>query len=75
MAVAEQIHQCVENLPESLQAEVLRFAETLRAKVDHEEVAWEDRQWSKLSLSLALRDMEDEESPEYSVSDLKESFS
>ena len=75
MAVVEKIQQCIKGLPEPLQAEVLRFAESLKAKTEQEDAAREDRQWSELSLTLALRGMEDEDSTEYSVSDLKEAFS
>ncbi|MEX2168501.1 MAG: hypothetical protein WD851_04275 [Pirellulales bacterium] len=75
MAVGERIQQCIKDLSEPMQAEVLRFAETLKAKLEQEQIAQEDRQWSELSLQLAMRGMEDEDSPEYSVSDLKEAFS
>lgn len=75
MAVGERIQQCIKDLSEPMQAEVLRFAETLKAKLEQDQIAQEDRQWSELSLQLALRGMEDEDSPEYSVSDLKEAFS
>lgn len=37
--------------------------------------AEEDQVWSRFSLSLAMRDMEDEDAVEYTATDLKESFS
>ncbi len=75
MAVAERITQRVQRLPEQLQAEVLDFVEYLLIKTERESAAEEGREWSRLSLSLAMRDMEDEEASEYSIADLKESFS
>lgn len=62
-------------LPERLQAEVLDFIEFLLARAEREQEIQDEQEWSDLSLSLAMRGMEDEGSPEYSVSDLKESFS
>ena len=75
MAVAEKIHEYVQRLPERLQAEVLDFVEYLLMKAERESMVQAEQEWSGLSLSLAMRGMEDEEGPEYSVSDLKESFS
>jgi hypothetical protein len=74
MAVSEKIRQSVERLPERLQAEVLDFVEYLLAKAERESTAQEKRDWSNLSLSFAMRGMEDEDGPEYAVSDLKETF-
>jgi hypothetical protein len=76
MAVAEKIEEYVRRLPERLQAEVLDFVEYLLAKAERESATREEREWTQLSLALAMRDMEeDEEDPDYSASDLKESFS
>jgi len=75
MAVAERIHQYVQRLPERLQAEVLDFVEYLLAKAERESASRDEQEWTNLSLSLAMREMEGEEGPEYSISDLKESFS
>lgn len=74
MAVSEKIQQSVQRLPERLQAEVLNFVEYLLAKEERESAAQEKRDWSNLSLSLAMRGMEAEEAPEYALSDLKETF-
>ncbi|MCR4319927.1 MAG: hypothetical protein NUV74_06280 [Candidatus Brocadiaceae bacterium] len=57
-------------LPESKQIEVLDFVEYLRLRTEKEE----NIEWIDLSLSSAMRGMEDEESP-YSLNDLKETFS
>ena len=66
MSLEEQIIQQIHELPESKKAEVLDFVEYLKAR-------GEERDWPLLSLSSAMRGMEDEAAP-YSVDDLKESF-
>ena len=75
MAVAERIHQYVQRLPERFQAEVLDFVEYLLAKAERERMVQDEKEWSDLSLSLAMRGMEEEEGPDYSAADLKETFS
>ena len=75
MTVAEKINKCVQRLPESLKAEVLDFVEYLLNRAERESAAKNESEWTHLSLSLAMRDMEDQEEPDYSVTDLKESFS
>ena len=75
MAVAERIHQYVQRLPNRLQAEVLDFVEYLLAKAERESANQDEREWTNLSLSLAMRDIAEENEPEYASSDLKESFS
>jgi hypothetical protein len=75
MAIAERIQQCVERLPTSFQAEVLDFVEYLLAKAEREPVRQEEKAWSDLSLSFAMRGMEDEDIPMYTTSDLKAVFS
>ena len=74
MAVSDRIHQYVQRLPEKLQAEVLDFIEFLLSKAEREDSDRDEREWSDLSLSFAMRGMEAEDSPEYTTSDLKESF-
>lgn len=69
MTLDEKIQRYAKKLPPSFQEELLDFVEYLLAKVEHEE----KQQWSSLSLSSALRGMEDE--PDlYSLSDLKVVF-
>jgi len=68
MTVMEKIMQHIQSLPESLQTEVLDFVEYLEAKMGKNEA-----DWTALSLSSAMRGMEDEP-PLYSFQDLKESF-
>lgn len=67
MSLEEKIIQQIYDLPESKKAEVLDFVEYLKTKV-------EEKDWSRFSLSSAMRGMENEASP-YSLDDLKESFS
>ena len=74
VTLTEQILRHLESLPDSLQAEVLDFAEYLKAKVRAGQRGQEDVDWSALSLSQAMRGMESEATP-YSAGDLKEIFS
>ena len=70
MSLADKIIENVKRLPESKQVEVLDFIEYLRLKTERQE----NIKWSILSLTSAMRGMENEESY-YSLDDLKESFS
>lgn len=69
MSLTERIIKNVKTLPESKQVEVLDFVEYLRSKAEREE----NTEWNDLSLSSAMRGIEDEETP-YSINDLKETF-
>ncbi len=69
MSIAERININVKRLPESKQIEVLDFVEYLQSRTEKEEY----KAWGDLSLSSAMRGLEDEQSP-YSTNDLKESF-
>jgi len=75
MVLSERIQQHVQKLPTSFQAEVLDFVEYLLAKAEREVVRQEGRDWSNLSLSFAMRGMEEEDTPTYTTSDLKVVFS
>jgi len=70
MSLAEKIIQNLKVLSESKQLEVLDFVEYLREKIERQE----NTDWSDLSVSSAMREMEDEKPP-YSLNDLKEAFS
>jgi len=70
MAIVERIQQYVQKLPTSFQAEVLDFVEYLLAKAERRE----EGDWSDLSLALAMRGMEDENTLIYTSSDLKVVF-
>jgi len=74
MVLADKIQQYVERLPTSYQVEVLDFVEYLLTKVEREVVLREERVWSDFSLSSAMRGMEDEDAPSYTMSDLKVKF-
>ena len=75
MSLSEHIIKHLQNLPESFQAEVLDFVEYLEAKLNKgRKYNGEETDWSELSLSSAMRDMEEEYS-RYSLSDLKERYS
>ncbi|MBM4040079.1 MAG: DUF2281 domain-containing protein [Planctomycetes bacterium] len=74
MSVAEQILQRLQSLPEPAQAEVLDFVEHLEARARLAAGEREDAAWAELSLSQAMRGMEDEPSP-YTPADIKEAFS
>ena len=69
--VIEQIQDRVRRLPSHLQMEVLDFIEYLLTKSAYEE---ERDDWSAFSLSAALRGMEEEEEPKYTVEDIKVFF-
>jgi len=69
MTLDEKIHQYVQKLPRSFQEELLDFVEYLVMKAEQQE----QRDWMSLSLSSAMRDMEDE-SVSYSLADLRERF-
>ena len=75
MTVAEKIQHYVQRLPADLQSEALHFIEYLFTKSGHTSPIRELREWSDLSLSYAMRGMEDENDPIYSASDLKVIFS
>jgi hypothetical protein len=75
MSVAEKINERVQQLPERTQAEVLDFVEYLLAKAERQQARREEQEWSRTSLSLAMRGMEDENGPEYTAEDLEERFS
>jgi hypothetical protein len=70
MVTAEKIQLYVQRLPSPFQAEVLDFIEYLLAKAERQET----NDWTALSLTLAMQDMEDEAEPEYTVADLKVVF-
>jgi hypothetical protein len=74
MVVTEKIQKYVQKLPSSLQSEVLDYVEYLLAKAGQETGRQEESAWSDLSLSAAMRGLENEANPGYSTSDLKVDF-
>ena len=73
MTMAERILQHVQSLPASAQARVLGFVESIEAETHLSRGRQEEAEWSELSLSQALRGLEDEPSL-YSPEDVKEVF-
>ena len=67
--VVDRLQERIKQLPPSLQEEVLDFVEYLLAKTERER-----EEWMSFSLQSAMRGMEDEEIPEYSLEDLKVIF-
>jgi Protein of unknown function (DUF2281) len=74
MDIDEEIQGSVQKLPTDMKAEVLDFVEYLLAKIERETVRPDEANWGELSLTLAMRGMEDENTPEYTRADLKEIF-
>ncbi len=75
MTLSERIQKHVQSLPASFQSEVLDFVQYLAAKAEREAARQEDKNWARLSLSFAMRGMEDEDTPLYAPSDLKNRLS
>jgi hypothetical protein len=73
MHTMEKIHQHLQELPDSLQGEVLNFIEYLLFKTEQEAVQQEVKAWSSLSLIHAMRGMGDEDTPPYTLEDLQNS--
>jgi len=74
MSTTEKISQQVHQLPESFQKEVLDFIEFLVNKTKRESSREEDLAWFDFSLTSAMREIENENGPNYDESDLKEKF-
>jgi hypothetical protein len=74
MTVAEKIYEQVQNLPESIQAKVLDFIGHLEAKSHQHDNDLDHPTESEIAIVLAMRGMEDEDTPEYGHDDLKEVF-
>ena len=75
MTLTDKIQASVQKLPMAYQAEVLDFVEYLLAKTTRDAREQEESLWSDLSLTLAMRGMEDEDIPQYTEADLKVIFS
>lgn len=69
MVMNQTIQNYIEKLPASYQEVVVDFLAFLLSKAEREQ----DVEWSNISLTYAMRDMEDEPS-EYSVADLKVAY-
>jgi hypothetical protein len=69
MTLEEKIQRYARKLPRAFQEELLDFVEYLLVKAEQQE----KQEWASLSLSTAMRGMEDEPSL-YNVSDIKVAF-
>ncbi|MFH0824309.1 MAG: DUF2281 domain-containing protein [Pseudomonadota bacterium] len=74
MQLLERILEEAAKLPESLQAEVLDFVQYLAFKSAGEANQEDELSFGRLSLTLAMRGMEDEEMPACSTDDLRVVF-
>ena len=74
MLVTRKIHENVQKLPVPFQAEVLDFVEYLLIKSEREVAKESELNWSNFSLASAMRGMEDENTPPYTMDDLKVVF-
>ena len=75
MAITDRIQEGVQQLPTALQAEVFDFVQFLLMKTKQGSPEDEEGLWSDVSLSSAMRGMEEEDLPEYTIADLKVRFS
>ena len=69
-----EIQQYMRKLPESYQSQILDFVEYLVAKAEREAARLEETAWSYDALSSAMRGMEQEDSPTYTLEDIRVSF-
>jgi len=69
MTLDEKIHRYAQKLPYSFQEELFDFVQYLLMKAEQQE----KQNWTSLSLSLAMRDMEDEPAL-YNISDIRVVF-
>ena len=69
MALDEIVYQYAQRLPKSLQEELLNYIQYLLVKAEQQE----KQEWGLLSLSSAMRELEDEPVL-YSMADIKENF-
>jgi len=77
MTITERISDYVKRLPPSFQVEALDYVEFLflKAQKDAAESSFdEDRDWLAFSLASAMRGMEEEDEPVYTLDDLKVVF-
>ncbi|MBI2907934.1 MAG: hypothetical protein HYX92_09790 [Chloroflexi bacterium] len=74
MTITDRIQQGVQQLPKAMQAEVLDFVQRLLTKAERGHEEDDHRIWNEMSLSSAMRGMEDENEPHYSEADLKVTF-
>ena len=69
MTLDEKIHRYAQKLPYSFQEELFDFVQYLLMKAEQQE----KQDWASLSLSSAVRDIEDEPAL-YNISDIRVAF-
>ena len=69
MTLDEKIHRYAQKLPYSFQEELFDFVQYLLMKAEQQE----KQDWASLSLSSAMRDIEDEPAS-YNISDIRVAF-
>ncbi len=72
--IFEQIVKGIQTFPYQMQVEVLDFISFLKNKLAKEQARNEEVEWSYLSISNALKDIDYENEEEYSEADLKEKW-
>jgi hypothetical protein len=72
--IFKQIVNGIQTFPYQMQVEVLDFIGYLKSKLAIEQARMEEVEWSHLSLTNAVKDIEDEKEEEYSEADLKEKW-
>jgi len=72
--IFEKIISGIHAFPYQMQVEVLDFIGYLKNKLALEQARMEELEWSHLSLTNAVKDIDDENEEEYSETDLKEKW-
>jgi hypothetical protein len=72
--ICKQIVNGIQAFPYQMQVEVLDFICYPKSKLAIEQARMEEVEWSHLSLTNTVKDIEDEKEEEYSEADLKEKW-
>ena len=72
--IFEQKISGIQTFPYQMQVEVLDFIGYLKNKQAIEQARMEEVEWSHLSLTNAVKDIDDENEEEYNEADLKEKW-
>ena len=74
MKTIEKFTKRIIKLPKKSQVEVLHFVEFLLSKSEATEEKYNNQKWNRFSLEQAMKDLENDDLPEYCKSDLKKKF-
>jgi hypothetical protein len=74
MTIKQTIQEKIDILPESKQAEVLNFLNTLIESQIELHTQQENAEWSQFSLEQAMQGLENDLLPEYTEQDLKKKW-